>query len=172
MDTSARALTGDKQGRPARSGLTFSAVSRPLDAASAALARLEPLLSLGVRLYVGWAFLKSGWLKITDWGGALALFEYEYRVPLLPPTAAAVAGTIAEILLPVLLIIGLFGRLSALALFLVNAVAVISYAHVLLQDGFEAAVAQHYLWGFMLLVVTVYGPGPISADRLLRGRKA
>ena len=51
-----------------------------------------------------------------------------------------------------------------------NALAVISYAHVLLQEGFEAAVAQHYLWGFMLLVIIFYGPGALSVDGLLARR--
>jgi putative oxidoreductase len=45
--------------------------------------------------------------------------------------------------------------------------AVVSYAHVLLTEGFEAAVGQHYLWGFALLVLAVFGPGRISVDGLL-----
>ena len=82
-------------------------------------------------------------------GPEFSLFHDEYRVPLLPPTLAAVVGTARELILPVLLIVGLAGGLSALGLFALNAIAVISYAHVLLSKGFEAAVAQHYLWGFM-----------------------
>ncbi len=123
-----------------------------------------------VRVYVSWVFLKSGWLKLSDWSQTVALFESEYRVPLLPPHAAAVAGTAGELVFPVLLIVGLAGRLSALGLFAVNALAVVSYAHVLLQEGFEAAVAQHYLWGFMLLVIIFYGPGALSVDGLLARR--
>jgi putative oxidoreductase len=81
-----------------------------------------------------------------------------------------VAGTAGELVFPVLLIVGLAGRLSAIGLFAVNALAVVSYAHVLLQEGFEAAVAQHYLWGFMLLVIIFYGPGALSVDGLLARR--
>lgn len=137
------------------------------------LKHLASLFALGTRLYVSWVFLKSGWLKITSWDSTLALFEYEYRVPLLAPNVAAVLGTFGELVFPVLLIVGLFGRLSALGLFAVNALAVVSYAHVLLQPGFEAAVAQHYLWGFMLAMLVIYGPGDISLDRVLarRGRE-
>ena len=69
-----------------------------------------------------------------------------------------------------LVIAGLFGRLSALGLFAVNAMAVISYRHVLLTEGFEAALGQHVLWGFMLLTLAIYGPGKWSADYLLRRR--
>jgi putative oxidoreductase len=95
------------------------------------------------------------------------LFQNEYQVPVLPPYAAAVAGTAGELVFPVLLIVGLAGRLSAAGLFAVNAMAVISYAHVLLTEGFEAAVGQHYLWGFALLVLAVLGPGRISLDGVL-----
>jgi len=35
---------------------------------------------------------------------------------------------------------------------------------VLLSEGFEGALGQHYLWGFALLVVVVFGPGKVSAD--------
>lgn len=136
---------------------------------------LEPLASvfaLVTRVYVSWVFLKSGYLKLASWDSTLALFEYEYRVPLLPPHAAALLGTAGELVFPMLLILGLCGRLSALGLFAVNALAVISYSHVLLQKGFEAAVAQHYLWGFMLLVLMIYGPGRVSLDRLIERKRA
>lgn len=136
------------------------------------LGNLESLLMLGLRLWVAEAFLSSGWLKLTNWQGTVFLFENEYRVPLLPPYLAAVAGTFGELAFPVLLIVGVAGRLSALGLFAVNAMAVISYAHVLLTEGFEAAVAQHYLWGLALLVLAVVGPGRISVDALLGARVA
>lgn len=131
------------------------------------LGRLESLLLLAVRLWVSWEFLKSGWLKVTSWQSTVFLFQNEYQVPVLPPYAAAVAGTAGEIVFPALLIAGLAARLSAAGLFAVNAMAVVSYAHVLLTEGFEAAVGQHYLWAFALLVLVVFGPGRISLDHLL-----
>ncbi len=134
------------------------------------LRHVASVFELLTRIYVSWVFLKSGYLKITSWESTAALFEYEYRVPLLSPTVAAVLGTAGELLFPILLIAGLFGRLSALGLFFVNLLAVISYQHVLLQDGFEAAIGQHYLWGFMLAVLVIYGPGKLSADALLSWR--
>lgn len=129
-----------------------------------ALGSFESLLLLAIRLWVSWEFLKSGWLKITSWQSTVFLFENEYRVPVLPPYAAAVAGTLGELAFPALLIVGLAGRLSAAGLFAVNVMAVVSYAHVLLTEGFEAAVGQHVLWGFALLVLVVFGPGRVSLD--------
>jgi len=122
---------------------------------------------LAIRGYVGWVFLKSGWLKLSDWSQTLALFQSEYHVPLLPPTLAAVVGTAGELGCGTLVVLGLLGRGGALGLFAVNAMAVISYRDVLLSEGFEAAIGQHVLWGFMLLVLAVHGPGRWSLDRLL-----
>jgi putative oxidoreductase len=136
------------------------------------LARLYAPFALATRVYVGWVFLKAGLQKIQNWDSTLSLFTSEYRVPLLPPGAAAVLGTAAELTLPVLLIVGLFGRASALAMSLLNALAVISYAHVLLAEGFEAAIAQHYLWGFMLLMLTLAGPGSWTLERILHRESA
>jgi putative oxidoreductase len=141
-----------------------------LEASSSLLSALASPFALLTRLYVSWQFLKSGWLKVTSWETTLGLFRDEYHVPLLPPALAAVVGTFGELFFPALLIVGLFGRLSALGLFAVNAMAVISYRHVLLTEGFEAAVGQHVLWGFMLLTLAIYGPGKWSLDQALRGR--
>jgi len=128
---------------------------------------IQPLFLLATRAYVSWEFLKSGILKFTAWDTTLYLFENEYRTPLLPPLAAAIMGTAGELIFPVLLFAGLASRLSALGLFAVNALAVYSYQHVLLSEGFEAAIGQHVLWGFMLALLAILGPGRISLDHLL-----
>ena len=141
-------------------------------AVGAGLDRLRSLLLLATRLWVSWQFLKSGWLKVSSWDTTLELFRSEYHVPLLPPYLAAVTGAFGELFFPTLLVLGLFTRLGALGLFAVNAMAVISYWHVLGQDGFEAALGQHFLWGFMTLVIASCGAGYFSADRLLERRSA
>lgn len=138
--------------------------------AAAALAPVQPLLLAALRIYVSWQFLKAGWLKLQDWETTRFLFEEEYRVPLLSPGIAAVLGTVGELVFPVLLIVGLLSRFAALGLSAVNAVAVVGYAHVLMSDGFEAALGQHYLWGLMLLTVLVFGPGRLSVDGLVERR--
>jgi len=147
-----------------------SILIRPLNLLATALDALQPIFALATRLYVSWQFLKSGMVKLGSWENTLFLFREEYHVPLLPPSLAAVVGTAGELFFPVLLILGLAGRIGAVGLFAVNALAVISYAHVLYSEGFEAAVGQHYLWGFMLLVLAVYGPGALSVDHLLASR--
>ena len=139
--------------------------------AHAALGRLldhlRSLVLLGTRFYVGWQFWKSGWLKVTSWSSTLELFRSEYHVPILPPPVAAVTGASGELFFPALLFLGLFSRVGALGAFFVNAMAVISYRQVLLAEGSEAALGQHILWGFMLLILAVFGPGRVALDAWL-----
>lgn len=132
------------------------------------LDKLQPLAQLAARVYVADVFIRSGWLKITSWDQTVELFTSEYHVPVLPPEAAAIAGTFGELFFPSLLLIGLYGRIGALGTFAVNAMAVIAYSHVLLSEGFEAAIGQHILWGVLTLGLTVFGPGIISVDAWLQ----
>ena len=135
------------------------------------LSHFQDLLLLGLRLYVGWQFFNAGLLKLGSWENTLFLFQYEYDVPLLPPVPAAVLGTIGELVFPVLLFIGLFGRLAAAGLQAVNVMAVVAYAHVIFNPEFgTGAVADHYLWGLMMLIIMVFGPGRLSTDEWL-GRR-
>lgn len=136
------------------------------------LDHLRSWLLAATRLWVSWQFLKSGWLKLSDWGSTVELFTSEYHVPLLPPVPAAVVGTFGELFFPLLLISGFFTRVGALGLFAVNVMAVVSYWHVLGAEGFEAALAQHVLWGYMLAVIVFVGGGGISIDALLEKRSA
>ena len=128
----------------------------------AQLQRLSPLFDLAIRLYVARVFILSGLVKLQSWDSTLALFENEYEVPLLPPEIAAYMGTGAELILPVFLALGLGGRFFAFALFVFNAVAVLSY-----PDLTPAGLKDHILWGSLLLVTLFHGPGPLAADRLL-----
>jgi putative oxidoreductase len=150
----------------------LSKTARLHSSLAAGLDALRPWFLLGTRLWVSWQFLKSGWLKLAAWDSTVELFRYEYHVPLLPPVGAAVAGTFGELFFPLLLVLGLFTRAGAAGLFAVNALALYSYWHVLGGEGFEAARAQHYLWGYMLLVLISCGGGSVSLDKLLemRGR--
>lgn len=150
---------------------TFSRILAPDAFAARMLNPLQSLFALGARVYVCWQFLKSGYLKITTWDTTLYLFDNEYHTPVLSPHVAAVAGTFGELFFPTLLIIGLAGRLSAIGLFCVNAMAVISYSQVLLAEGSEAALGQHILWGSLLLFLIVFGPGRISVDYLATRRR-
>ncbi len=123
------------------------------------LEQAQPLAQLAARLFVAQVFFQSGLTKLNDWSTTLLLFENEYSVPLLPPLWAAVAGTAGELVLPVLLVLGLTGRLAAAGLFVVNLVAVWSLA-----DIAPAALQLHQFWGTVLLALLLWGPGRWSLD--------
>ena len=126
---------------------------------------LSPTVDLEIRLYIAWVFFKSGLLKVQSWESTRALFEYEFAVPLLPPEMAAYLGTAAELVLPVLLALGLAGRFAALALFVFNIVAVMSY-----PDLSDVGRQHHLYWGMLLAMLAVHGPGLLSADGWLARR--
>ena len=129
------------------------------------LETLQPLAALAARLHVAQVFWLSGLTKLRDWDITLSLFTEEYHVPLLPPAWAAVMGTGGELLLPVLLVLGLAGRVPALGLSVVNAVAVLS-----LSDIPPAAWQQHLFWGSLLAGLALWGSGRWSADAWLAPR--
>ncbi|MET0334613.1 MAG: DoxX family protein [Rhizobacter sp.] len=132
----------------------------------ALLEALQPAAQLAARFYVAQVFFMSGLTKIHDWDTTLALFADEYKVPLLPPNVAAMAGTAGELVLPVLLLLGLGGRFAALGLSVVNAVAVLSLAEIA-----PAALQQHVFWGSLLLALVLWGPGQWSLDRLIAPKR-
>jgi len=83
-------------------------------------------------------------------------------VPFFSPYWAALLATIAELLLPVLLVIGLFTRISAIGLTLVNVMAVVAY-----EDMSAAAFNLHLVWGLAILILIFWGAGKISVDKLI-----
>ncbi|MDC5849290.1 DoxX family protein [Vibrio europaeus] len=146
-----------------------SAIKNMLESYDNWVAKLQigfvPLLLLFCRLWVAWVFFNSGLTKIASWDSTLFLFEYEYQVPILPWELAAYMGTAAELILPVFLALGLLSRPMAAILFVFNIIAVVSYP-VLWDKGFY----DHQLWGLMILNVVVWGPGVVSADKVLRSK--
>jgi putative oxidoreductase len=122
-----------------------------------------PIANLTIRLWVANVFFKSGMLKLNSWDSTMYLFENEYDVPLLPSEFAAMLGTAVELIFPILLVFGLAGRFGAFVLFMFNILAVVSY-----PDLNAAGIRDHQVWGIMLLVPFLYGPGKISIDHFIK----
>ncbi|MDH5353024.1 MAG: DoxX family protein [Gammaproteobacteria bacterium] len=137
-------------------------------AANDLLSKLQSPLLLFFRLYVGWVFFSSGLWKINNWEQNLAVFEYEYAVPLLNYEVAAYLATFGELVFPIFLLTGFGTRFAAIAISFINIVAVISY-YATLAKG--AGLALHQLYGAMLLVSIVYGGGFFSIDQWFKSKK-
>ncbi len=130
------------------------------------LSKFAPLADLSIRLWIFKAFFFSGLLKTKNWASTIYLFENEYQVPFLPANIAAFLGTVAELSLPILLLLGLCSRVSASLLFFFNFAIVCCYPFLWTADG-TLGLYQHITWGIMILVVMVYGPSKVSLDYLI-----
>jgi len=139
----------------------------PVRAFGELLSKLQSPFLLYLRLYVAWVFLKSGMHKIGDWETTLVLFEYEYAVPVLSFEMAAYLATFSELVFPIFLIAGFGTRFFAIALTLVNIVAVVSYYATLARG---AGLVWHYLWAAMLFTNVIYGGGFFSVDQWLKSK--
>jgi putative oxidoreductase len=120
------------------------------------------LVALGLRVFPALVFLQSGQTKVEGFAikdSTWFLFEHEYALPLIPSDVAAVLATVAEHVLPALLIVGLMTRVSALGLLAMTAVIQIFV--------YPSAWMTHGLWAAALLAVVAYGPGRWSLDHLL-----
>lgn len=123
----------------------------------------DPILALIARFAIAGIFWMSGRTKVDGWltvsDSAVALFADEYRVPLLAPELAAHLAAYAEHLFPVLLVLGLLTRVSALALLAMTA--------VIQFFVYPDAWPTHLSWAGLLALLIARGGGPVSVDRLL-----
>jgi putative oxidoreductase len=101
-----------------------------------------------------------GWPRLSE--SALALFQTEYKLPIIPPELAAPMAAFAEHLFPLLLLFGLATRFSALALLVMTLVI-----QVFVYPG---AYATHGTWAAVLLYLMMRGPGALSIDHWLSRR--
>jgi|TARA_R110002095_G_scaffold164566_1_gene142506 putative oxidoreductase len=123
----------------------------------------ESTLSLVARLAIAAVFFYSGRTKVSGFltikPSTFNLFETEYALPLLSPQLAAHLATYAEHLFPLLLVIGLLTRLSALAL--------LGMTLVIQLFVYPDAWPTHLTWIGLMVLVIGRGAGQWSADRML-----
>ena len=127
-------------------------------------------MALSLRLALAVPFFKSG---LTKWDGFLklsetpiVLFENEFKLHVFStaydypfPLLAAWGSSLAEIVLPVLLVLGLGCRLAAFGLLLMTALIQLT-----IPDGWPI----HLTWAAMAAAIVVLGPGRFSLDGVLR----
>jgi len=125
-------------------------------------------IALAARFAVADVFWRSGQTKVNGFSireETFYLFREEYKVPILPPDVAAYITTAAEHVFPILLLVGLACRLSALGLFAMTMVIQL----FVVPGGWP----EHVLWLSLLTLIIARGPGAISLDHLIwHGREA
>lgn len=90
------------------------------------------------------------------------LFRSEYKLPLVPPELAAPLAAFAEHLFPLLILIGLATRLSALALLVMT----LTIQLLVYPDAYPT----HGVWAAVLIFLIARGPGVFSLDHLIARR--
>ena len=126
-----------------------------------------------LRIALALPFFRSG---LTRWDGFLSLsagtlylFENQFKLHILGrvydfpmPDQLALVVASAEILLPVMLVLGLATRSAALGLLIMTGVI-----QLVFPDGWANF---HLYWASMAIAIIALGPGPLSVDRLV-GRR-
>jgi putative oxidoreductase len=150
--------------RPAAQPTIFARLAF-LDDLQARLAEpLKPLALLALRLPVAAVFWRSGRTRVEGWNvfnltdSQAYLFEQEFGLPF--PELTAHVTALAEHVLPVLLVLGLFTRLGALGMLVMTAV-------IQLFVYPDAWLNAHMFWATILFAVAVVGPGALSLDHLM-----
>lgn len=104
--------------------------------------------------------IQLGWPHLS--ASALELFRTDYKLPLLPPELAAPLAATAEHVFPILLLLGLATRFSALALLIMTLVIQVFV--------YPDAYPTHGVWATVLLYLMAKGGGTVSLDRLIARR--
>jgi putative oxidoreductase len=120
---------------------------------------LFSLLVLFIRIWMATVFWYSGLTKISSWQTTLYLFQYEYKVPIIPTEIAASLATATELIMPFFLVIGFLTRFSAIPLICMVAVIQFTYLDLI----------EHVYWAILLATIVFYGPGRYSIDSLICG---
>jgi putative oxidoreductase len=118
------------------------------------------ILLLGCRFAVGLYWLKGVLLRLQSPQFGLALFQNEYKVPLLPPSVAMHLANFNEITCPILLMIGLFSRVATLPLLVEQLLVIQIFV-------FPSSYVDTLWLGSCMLFVLTRGPGAISLDYLV-----
>lgn len=101
-----------------------------------------------------------GWPRLSD--SVVALFKEEYRLPLIAPEIAAPMAAFAEHLFPVMILLGLATRMSALAL--------LGMTLTIQIFVYPDAYPTHGTWAAVLLYLMAHGPGRLSLDHWIARR--
>lgn len=137
------------------------------------------LIAFIARFSIAAVFWKSGQTKVEGFAvdlvsgtfvydnphladSTVPLFSSEYALPLIPAETAAYLATFSEHVFPLLILLGLATRFSALAL--------LGMTLTIQLFVYPDAYPVHGTWAAILLLLMARGPGVLSIDHLLARR--
>lgn len=128
---------------------------------------VRPVANVFARIFIGLIFWRSGVAKFNDMEETVENFDpaedgdfvISFIPDSIPPEIPAYLATGGELLLPLLLFIGLFTRVSAFGLLIMT--IIIQY----FVPDFSSQ--EHYLWMAILLMLMGQGGGKVSLDNWL-----
>lgn len=122
------------------------------------------LLAVVSRVSIAAIFFQSGRTKVEGFltltESTYELFRTEYRLPLVPPEVAAHMSAYVETFVPMLLVMGIFTRASALLL--------LGMTTIIEVFVYPDAWPTHLSWAAILLYLIARGGGRLSLDRVFR----
>ena len=132
-----------------------------------ALVLAPPILRIALAV----PFFKSG---LTKWSGFLSLspaatflFEEQFKLHIFggvygmpAPALLALFDSVAEIALPILLVVGLATRFSAFGLLIMTGVI-----QLVVPEGWANF---HLPWAALAVAIIALGPGPLSLDQMIK----
>ena len=172
-------------------------IGNPLIATSNRLdAWILSIFLLIPRFYIALPFWNAGTARLQSWSSQEYLFQCETPVPLLPPAVAAGLGieplpyldplaaayvtVIGELTLPILVMVGLFGRLSSLGIAVMAAVIFffvggpefigVDAECFFEEENFIANFVEQVPWMIMGMMLFLTGPGKLSLDAVLTSK--
>lgn len=138
--------------------------------------RAEPVGLLGLRLLLAQVFFYSGrtkWDGLSVSNSAYSQFEVFYGQTGMSAfwiDNLARVTAVAEIVLPILLVLGLLGRVSALGLLSMTLVIQLTVCNEMYDVCLTTAEAwwnTHAWWAAIAFYLVLRGPGPLAVDRWL-----
>ena len=149
----------EKLANPLRCGVNLLAKCGTLIAPPVARVALAlPFFRSGLTRWDGFPNLTDATIYLFEEEFKLHIFGGEYSVPV-PDLVAFMTG-MAEIALPILLVLGFATRLSALGL-----LAMTGVIQLVVPDGW---INFHLYWAALALSIIAMGPGPLSLDHLIK----
>ena len=124
----------------------------------ARIALALPFFRSGLTRWDGFPKLTDATFYLFEEEFKLHIFGEEYSIPM--PDIVAFLTAMAEIALPILLVLGFATRLSALGL-----LAMTGVIQLVVPDGW---INFHLYWAALALSIIAMGPGPLSLDHLIK----